>query len=464
MKKFKSFYCVYFVTILSFCLASCSSKLYDSDTLKIFNSDRIETIFVDSVWAGNRVNFALKTINEEHYIAYYDKDRNMVVAKKPINGTKWQKQILPNKLKWDSHNYVAFGIDKIGHIHVSGNMHADPLIYFRSEKPYDISTMKKVETMVDVTKETAVTYPKFFQDKDKTLYYSFRMGTSGNGNVFIYRYDTASKTWRQNNREPIFDGKNSEDNKSAYSMQIQDKDGGFHYIWMWRSTPLVESSHQIHYAKSSDLIEWANIKNENVSLSFLPNDKRTLVDDVPEKGGLHNGKYGVYIAPDGSPIILYLKYDAIGHTQLHVAKYMNHKWKVKPITQWDFRWKIFGGGDGMTQGADFKVLKFTDEDEIVIDWSNEQDQKGRLVLNLNTLDIVNKDIEIIPSIPPIVWDRLEKDKRMSTIIQDDNGSKRNDEFKYILRWETHPRSHGHNAPKVMPLGPRVPLYLLKIKQ
>jgi len=68
----------------------------------------------------------------------------MTVASGSIGSSKWQKTTLPNKLHWDSHNYVAMTVDKPGYIHVSGNMHVNPLVYFRSENPNDISSMLEI--------------------------------------------------------------------------------------------------------------------------------------------------------------------------------------------------------------------------------------------------------------------------------------------------------------------------------
>lgn len=86
------------------------------------------------------------------------------------------------------------GFDKEGHIHVSGNMHADPIAYFKSEKKYDIQSVKEVITMTDEN-ENRRTYPKFFHDKNDNLFYSYRTGGSRSRNVWVNRYDTDKEKW-----------------------------------------------------------------------------------------------------------------------------------------------------------------------------------------------------------------------------------------------------------------------------
>lgn len=143
-----------------------------------------EKLLVDSVWAANRVFFDLKTVGNTQFVAYYDKDRMMTVASRKIGDKDWNRKTLPNKLEWDSHNLVTIGIDKEGYIHVSGNMHAVPMIYFRSTKPYDVQSMEQVKYMVGEKDEQRVTYPNFFNNGENELFYVYRSGGSGSGDIF----------------------------------------------------------------------------------------------------------------------------------------------------------------------------------------------------------------------------------------------------------------------------------------
>ena len=118
----------------------------------------------------------------------------MRVASRDISSSQWQKKTLSNKLHWDSHNYVVMGFDEEGYIHVSGNMHNNPLVYFKSEKPYDVMSIKELNYMVGYN-ESGVTYPKFFNDKEGKLLYTYGTGGSGSGNNWVNKYNTKTKTW-----------------------------------------------------------------------------------------------------------------------------------------------------------------------------------------------------------------------------------------------------------------------------
>jgi len=99
---------------------------------------------IAKVPSGFPVRFCLLTAGKTQYVAYYDELRQMTVASRPLDSNKWTYQVLPSKGAWDSHNYITMAMDGNGDLHVSGNMHCVPLIYFRTETPGDITTLKKL--------------------------------------------------------------------------------------------------------------------------------------------------------------------------------------------------------------------------------------------------------------------------------------------------------------------------------
>ena len=147
---------------------------------------------IAEVPSGFPVRFCLLTANETQYVAYYDKLRRMTVASRPLDSNKWTYQVLPSKVGWDSHNYITMAMDDDGYLHVSGNMHGVPLIYFRMEKPGDITTLRKL-SMTGNT-ENRCTYPKFMRDADNRLIFHYRDGKSGRGSEIYNVYDLTTKT------------------------------------------------------------------------------------------------------------------------------------------------------------------------------------------------------------------------------------------------------------------------------
>ena len=422
-------------------------------------TDRLE---VDSVWAANKVSFDLQTVGNRQYVAYYNRHRMMTVAVRELGSRVWTRQELPNKLHWDSHNSVVLAVDAMGYIHVSGNMHADPLVYFRSTKPFDVSTITEVNTMTGQD-EKIVTYPKFFYGGQGELFYSYRSGTSGDGNVLVNKFLPEQGRWIRYLTKPLFEGKGKTSDRSAYHQFTKDADGNFHYAWMWRWTPLVETCHQLCYATSPDLIHWKNAAGETVTLPFRPDDPKLIVDDVPTKGGMHNGRLQTILTPSQEPLLGYIKYDKAGQTQLYLTRFINGKWLSKQVSSWNFRWKFVGGGDQMSEGATFSLDGFSDAGLLGISWKTETGQSGRYAVNPATLALVQKSIYVPPKLPRDIQEKTSADPKMSVSLAKDSRVNNSADAQYVLKWETMPRSHGTHAPAVIPDGPLSPLVLLTIK-
>jgi hypothetical protein len=421
----------------------------------------VKETLIDSVWAANRVHFALQTAGGKQFVAYYDVNRMMTVASRKTGDEKWAKNTLSGKLRWDSHNSVAMAVDRKGYIHVSGNMHVNPLAYYRSAEPYDISSMVELNSMTG-EEEDDVTYPKFFFNKNNDLLFSYRSGSCGNGNILINRFLPDEEKWERYLKTPLFEGVEENDNRAAYHKFVKDSEGNFHFTWIWRWTPLVETTHQICYATSPDLIHWKNAAGENISLPFHPDDPQVIVDPTPSKGGMHNGRYNLILDNNGKPVIGYLKYDEAGLTQLHLAKFIDDKWEIWQISNWDFRWEFFGGGDQMTAGGEFTFRGLTNNGLLVIDWKTEKGYSGSYVVNAETLELVNKNVTLPPKYPEEVHQRMYNNPEMGVRIIEDLNVDFTSPVKYLLKWETMPPSHGRHAPEIIPDGPVSKLLLVTV--
>lgn len=86
-------------------------------------------------------------------------------------------------LGWDSHNYVTLAVDSAGQIHVSGNMHCVPIVYFRTERPGDITRFRQFPAMVG-RNEQRCTYPRFLHGPKGELIFTYRDGRSGSGDQY----------------------------------------------------------------------------------------------------------------------------------------------------------------------------------------------------------------------------------------------------------------------------------------
>lgn len=122
----------------------------------------ITNLDVAQVWSGQPLGFALLTHGDQQYVAYYAPDRHMTVAQRTLGEREWHYTTLPTVVGWDSHNYVTMALDSKGYVHVAGNMHVVPLIYFRSTRPGDAASLVRVPAMTGHN-EMHVTYPLFFK-------------------------------------------------------------------------------------------------------------------------------------------------------------------------------------------------------------------------------------------------------------------------------------------------------------
>jgi hypothetical protein len=223
----------------------------------------VEKIVLDKIWSAVRVGFCLLRDGDRQYVAYYNADRRMVVGHRKLTDDKFTTYILPSESDqpprrgkktstiqgWDSHNYITMAVDSEGHVHLSGNMHVDPLLYFRTEKPGDVTTMKQVKSMVG-RQEDKCTYPKFTTAPDGALLFHYRDGWSGNGQEIYNAYDPKTKTWRRFLEKNLISGKGK---RNAYQRgPTLGPDGWYHLLWMWRETHHVETCNHLSYARSKD--------------------------------------------------------------------------------------------------------------------------------------------------------------------------------------------------------------------
>lgn len=441
----------------------CATKSAINGNVEYYGNPQItEQLEIDTVWAANRALFDLHTVGDMQFVAYYDKDRMMTVASRKLGSNEWTKTTLSSKLHWDSHNYVVMGIDEKGFIHVSGNMHVNPLVYYRSAKPLDISNMLELHAMTG-EQEDRVTYPKFYNDNTGKLLFNYRAGTCGDGNILVKQFDAKAMTWSNYLDEALFQGVEENSDRAAYHSRVRDAEGDFHFLWMWRWTPDVETCHQLCYAKTPDLRSWENAFGEPVPLPHRPDVGALIVDNVPSKGGLHNSRDEIIIDKNNQPIIGYVKNDEQGRTQLYLAKPLKNKWMIKQISDWDIRWKFFGGGDQMVREAQFDLAGFSDDGYLVVTWKTTKGE-GTYVVDPTTLEPTVMPVKMRKTVPDALEEKLTDDPELFVHIQADRGDAGESGARYVLKWETRIGSHGRHAPEVIPTKPTSKLLLLKIEE
>lgn len=300
----------------------------------------VEATDVAPVWAGHPVGFALLTAGRRQFVAFYDDQRRMTVAARQTDSKEWHLVRLPEAVGWDSHNYIALTADDDGYLHLSGNMHVKPLVYFRTRRPWDTDTFERIPHMVGDSEERC-TYPAFLRGPAGDLLFTYRDGRSGSGDQVWNRYDLKTKTWHRLLDKPLTSGGGKMN--AYFHGPIKGPDGFFHLCWVWRNTPDCASNHDLCYARSKDLVHWETSAGRPLALP-ITEATADVVDPVPPGGGIINGNTVIGFDSQKRVILSYHKYDAAGKTQLYNARLEDGRWRIYQTSKWDYRWEFGGGG------------------------------------------------------------------------------------------------------------------------
>jgi hypothetical protein len=420
---------------------------------------------IDKVWAGQPTGFSLLTHGNRQYIAYYNGERRMVVGQRNLTEEKFSLTVLPatkretaggtsTVLGWDSHNSVTIAIDKQGYIHLSGNMHVNPLTYFRSTKPNDISTLVQVMEMVG-SYEKRCTYPHFMTTREGELLFHYRDGGSGNGNEIYNIWSCENQKWSRLLDVPLTDGQGL---MNAYQSQpVLREDNWYHVYWVWRDTPDCSTNHDLSYIKSPDLKNWFNAFGDPIALPATLDNKSIIVDPIPPKGGIINLAARLCLDKNNKPLFVYHKYDQKGNLQFYVAWTEGKKWISKQITDWDYRWEFSGGGsiNSEVQVTDFKKRS---DGNYEVGYSHIKYGAGTFLLD-QKLDVIGKVIK-----PASFRESIKTEGTFPGLLVQITGDLEGSSEKgvsYILKWET--LSANRDKPRPEPWPEPSVLYIYKLR-
>jgi hypothetical protein len=455
-----------FISFAIFSLAGFSQKNSSEQIIidETDNTERIvQTIEIDKVWSGHPVGFCLLTHENRQYIAYYNANRNMVVGQRDLDDDAFQLHVMEptsrethqgtsTVLGWDSHNSVTLGVDKKGYIHLSGNMHVDPLTYFRSTRPKDISTLEQEMEMVG-SEENRCTYPDFFNDRNGELIFHYRDGGSGDGNEIYNIYSTETKTWNRLLDAPLTDGQGQ---MNAYQSRptLMD-DNWYHVYWVWRDTPDCATNHDLSYMKSPDLKNWYNAYGEPIELPATIENKSLIVDPIPVKGGIINLAAELCLDKKNKPVFAYHKYGPQGNLQFYIAHLKGEKWIYKQITDWDYRWEFSGTGSIKSE-VRLKNFRKREDGFYELSYWHIKYGNGTLLLN-QKFNNVGKVLKPEPLSDQL---KLEGDFPGLKVRTSNDIGESEEGVRYILKWETLSANRDDPRPKPWPDPSQLYLYKL----
>jgi hypothetical protein len=295
---------------------------------------------LDRAWSGVGVLFDALAGARSLHVGYYNAERMLSVAAFDRAARTWHRTVLASRFDgWDNHNAIALAVDGTGRLHVAGNMHASPLVYAHTVEPGRIDSLLLRNRMVG-RDEARVTYPSWIAMPDGGLAFFYRSGVSGAGQHIINLL--VDGQWRRAIDTPLFG--QAAGGFSAYPTQpVRGPDGRLHMAWVWRRTSEAQTTFQVSYARSDDLVHWMDAAGRALALPLLPGPAGR-VDDVPEGAGLAN-QVVLGFDVERRPVVSYLKFDARGATQLYNARpRADGSWEIVQASDWQDRWAFAGRG------------------------------------------------------------------------------------------------------------------------
>ena len=303
----------------------------DIEELQFNSSLGVQFNSLTSGFAGNAVNgvsfrknaittFIDKNGNENQICAYYDYYGTIVLAKRVNNGS-WTYEWTGLKGDiTDAHNTVSVAVDGNGYIHLAWGQHAGGLNYARSEEP--LSLKVSVKDMIG-SLEDSVTYPEFYNLPDGDLFFLYRNGNAGNGNLVLNKYYAEQGVWERVQDNLI----SGEGERSPYWQATVDHSGKLHISWVWRETPDVSTNYNISYMVSTDSsgTEFTNSKGEIINLPVIE-DTAEVICEIPPNSSLINQTSMTVDTNDMPYIVSYWRVNGV--VQYNVIRFTGEQWII----------------------------------------------------------------------------------------------------------------------------------------
>ena len=310
-------------------LTKCFFRMHSQSSAD-FASDPMTNgagLAIDSVWSGDVVGFAFLTLKDVQIAAYYNTNRYLTFAARNLNSTNWYYQTTTEQFAgWDVHNYIAMDVDPTGYLHVSANMHNQPMNYFRSTQPITNAVqfqtpglMPQLSPLWNSAYESQCTYPDWFRGPNNEFIFTYRSRIDGfTGSWHFLKYDTGTKTFSQPSgfSTPVFTWTT---NYSVYP-NYYVMGGSYHILYVWRRGLAGVDNYRLSYVRSTNLVNWTDAFGRAVTLPIGSTATLPIVDDICQSCGLLNGQPQLTLDRDGVPLAAYSKFDGAGHSQVYVAR------------------------------------------------------------------------------------------------------------------------------------------------
>lgn len=325
-------------------------------------------------------NNSLVTQGDEQYISYYDAEGFLVLGKRKLDSEQWtlHRTQYKGNVK-DAHNIISMMLDGDGYIHVAFDHHGHKLNYCRSIAPYSLVLGEKIP-MTGINEED-VTYPEFYTLAGGDLLFAYRSGASGRGNLVMNRYSVEDKKWTRV-QDVLIDGENK---RNAYWQLYVDEQGTIHLSWVWRETWLVETNHDLCYARSSDNgVTWCKSDGEKYQLPIRL-DNAEYACRIPQNSELIN-QTSMSADASGNPYIATYWRDVDSDVpQYRIVWNDGKKWQNRQVSERKTPFSLKGGGTKMIPVSRPRIV--VESGEIYYVFRDEE--RGSRVSLAHTNDVAN---------------------------------------------------------------------------
>lgn len=338
-------------------------------------SQHSSLIPVSKGWAKNTVNTvvfrknALVTFKDTQFIAFYNEEQYVVLAKRRSGSGDWQIKQTPYKGNTnDAHNCISIMIDGAGYLHLAWDHHNNQLHYCKSIAPGSFELSEPLS--MTGQQEQAVSYPEFYKMPNGNLIFMYRDGGSGRGNLVIDQYDIITRKWKQLQTD-LIDG---EGKRNAYWQAFIDAKGTIHVSWVWRENPDVASNHDLCYARSADGgITWESSNGLKYQLPITEKTAEYLCH-IPQRSDLIN-QTSMYADESGKVFIAsYWKDKDDTVPQYHIVYSKDGFWKIQKLHLIEKPFSLSGMGSKQIPISRPQIVewKASTNDQVALIYRSEQ--------------------------------------------------------------------------------------------
>ena len=251
---------------------------------------------------------AIHTAVGWQYVAYYDGQRNVCIARRHLPDGPWQTLRFPDyQFKSnDAHNTISLGIcEKDGTIHLAFDHHVTALHYRVSKPgvalhpdsfPWDPSLFGPTHSDLEKGKPIVVTYPRFWNTPDGGLQMHYRRGSSGSGDNMLVDYHPETGTWsdtRQidSSKGNFRDALGPSSHRNGYPNGYDyDTTGRLQATWVWRESA-GGVNHDLLYVYSDDRGKtWHTDSGNPISGPAGIDTPGLIVEKISRRHGLMNNQ------------------------------------------------------------------------------------------------------------------------------------------------------------------------------